>query len=190
MSNFTGWLLAAEEGGHEEEPSGLDLILPETAELIWATLAFALVAFFLMRIAWPKIRAAVEAREAEIAGNLQSAETTKTEAQQTLDEYKAQLADARSDSNRIIEEARQSAEQVRKDMIAKAEAEAATIVERAGEQIENERKRTLEELRGEVGRLAVDLAERVVGNSIDRQAQSKLVDDYISQVGGMSGGSR
>jgi F-type H+-transporting ATPase subunit b len=184
MSNFTGWLLAAEEG---TEPSGLDLILPETAELIWATLAFAVVAVVLMKVAWPKIRGAVEAREAEIAGNLQSAESSKTEAQQTLDEYKAQLADARSESNRIIEEARQSAEQVRKDMIAKAEAEAAAIVERAGEQIANERNRTLEELRGEVGRLAVDLAERVVGNSLDRQAQSKLVDDYISQVGGMNG---
>lgn len=187
MSNFAGWLLAVEEEGHE--PSGLDLVLPETAELIWATLAFAVVAFLLMRVAWPKIREAVEAREAEIAGNMQSAESSKAEAQQTLDEYKAQLADARSESNRIIEEARQSAEQVRKDLIAKAEAEAQAVVERASVQIENERNRTLEELRGEVGRLAVDLAERVVGNSLDRKAQSQLVDDYIGQVGGMNGGA-
>lgn len=178
-------ILAAEAA--EEEPSGLDLILPAVDELVWGTICFAVVAFFLTRIAFPKIRQSVEARQQEIQSNLEGAETTKAEAQRLLDEYNAQLANSRSEANRVIEEARQSAEQVRKDLIARAEADAQGVVARAQEQIEAERVRTMSELRGEVAKLAIDLAEKVVGRSLDRTAQGQLVDDYIREVGSMSG---
>lgn len=183
-------ILAAEEGAEEvHEPSGLDLVLPETAELIWASLAFVIVAFLLMKVAFPKIRAAVEAREAEITGNLESAEHSKSEAQSQLDEYRKQLAEARAEANKIVEEARQSAEQVRKDVLAKAETEAQQIVSKASDQIEAERSRTMEELRGEVATLAVQLAEKVVLGEIDASRRKQLVDNYISEVGAMDGGS-
>ncbi|MFP5298500.1 MAG: F0F1 ATP synthase subunit B [Actinomycetota bacterium] len=182
-------ILAAEEGAEVSEPTGLDLVLPAAEELIWASLAFAIVAFLLMKVAFPKIRAAVEAREAEITGNLQQAEASKTEAQSQLDEYKKQLAEARSEANKIVEEARQSAEQVRKDVIAKAEAEAQQIVARASDQIEAERNRTMDELRGEVATLAVQLAEKVVLGEIDASRRKQLVDNYISEVSAMNGGS-
>lgn len=186
MGNWQGLLLwAAEEG---EERTGLDLVLPETAELIWATAAFAVVAVILMKVAFPKIRAAVEAREAQISGELKGAEDQKAEAQKLLDEYKAQLAEARSESNKIIEEARTSAEAVRKDLVAKAESDAQGVVARAHEQIEAERTRTIQELQGQVASLAVQLAEKVVGRSLDKSSQSDLVDEYISQVGSMDGG--
>jgi len=188
MSNFQNVLVwAAEEGA--AEPTGLDLVLPDTAELIYATLAFLLVSFLLRKFAWPKIRQSVEDRERQIQGELQSAESQRVEAQRLLDEYKAQLASSRSESNRIIEEARQSAEQVRRELVARAEADAQSIVARASEQIEAERTRTMQELQGQVAALAVDLAEKVVGRSLDRQTQGDLVNDYISQVGTMRGGS-
>lgn len=189
MGYATALLLAAEEGGKEEARTGLDLVLPESAELIYATIAFAIVAFLLMKVAFPKIRAAVEAREAEITGNLESAEASKHEAQRSLDEYKRQLAEARAEANKIVEEARASAEQVRKDLVAKAEQEANQIVAKASEQIEAERARTMDEMRGEVASLAVQLAERVVLGEIDPSRRKQLVDNYISEVGSMNGGS-
>lgn len=184
MRNFILW--AAEEGA---EPTGLDLVLPETAELVYATLAFLLVFFFLRKYAWPKIRESVEAREQQIAGELSNAESQRAEAQRLLDEYKAQLADARAESNKIIEEARQSAEQVRKDLIAKAETDAQGIVARASEQIAAERTRSMQELQSQVATMAIDLAEKVVGRSLDRSTQGDLVNDYIAQVGSMDGGT-
>ncbi len=118
----TRLLLAATEetGGHADEPSGLDLILPATEELIWGIVAFAVVFYVLNKFAFPALRKNVEARDKQIQGDLEQAEHAKQEAQRQLEEYKRQLADARGESNRIIEEARQSAEQVRKDLIAKA----------------------------------------------------------------------
>lgn len=176
----------------EEEREGIDLVIPEPAELIGGTLAFLVVLFLLGRLVFPKIRDAIRAREEQIQGQLSNAESTRAEADQLLADYRSQLADAKGEANRIIEEARQSAEQVRRDMIAKAEQDAQTIVERASEQIEAERQRTVQELQGSIADLSIELAEKVVGRSLDAPAQRDMVDAYIREVSGMSsnGGSR
>jgi F-type H+-transporting ATPase subunit b len=190
MDNFL-FNLAQEEHGttteHADEPSGLDLILPESAELIWGIICFAIVAIVLMKKVFPKLKETIEARENAIQENLESAERSKTEAQGQLDEYKQQLAEARSEANRIIEEARQSAEQVRKDLTAKAERDAEAIVARAQEQIEAERNRTVQELQSSISDITIELAEKVVGRSLDGDTQRQMVDAYIQEVSGMGG---
>ena len=177
----------------EEERTGLDLVLPEPAELVGGALAFLFVAVILGWKVWPKIREAVQKREDTIQGQFEDAEKAKAEAEQAKRNYEEQIADARSEANRIIEEARQSAESVRKDLITKAEAEAKQVVEKAQDQIEQERQRTVQELQGSIADLSIELAERVVGKSLDAPAQRELVDSYIRDVSGMpspNGGSR
>ena len=104
------------------------------------------------------------------------------EADQLLADYRTQLAGARDESNRIIEEARKTADQLRRDVQAKAEQEAQATVVRAQEEIRTERDRVFQELRGQVGEIAVELAGRVVGQSLDKSAHERLIDDYIDQV--------
>jgi F-type H+-transporting ATPase subunit b len=171
---------------------GIDLILPATAELIWGAICFAVVAFLLIKFAFPRIRETIEARERAIQGSHEEAERARDEAKGLLDDYKKQLAEARSESNRIIEEGRQSAEQVRKDLVARAEADAEGIVARARDQIQQERQRTIQELQSQIGAMSIELAEKVVGRSLDGQTQRELVDAYINQVtsmGATNGGS-
>ena len=179
----------AEAGGHAEEPSGTDLILPAIDELIWGAVAFALVLFVLNKFAFPKLREAVEAREKQIQSDLEAAERAKQEAQQEKEQYQKQIADARGEANRIVEEARQQAESVRKDLVAKAEEEAKQIVARAQEGIEAERSRALGDLKATVTDLSIELAEKVVGRSLDAQSHKDLVDAYIRDVGSMPKGS-
>ena len=186
MKNFLLYL-AQEEGGHAEEPSGLDLILPDAAELLWGAVCFAIVAIVLVRKVFPKLRETIEAREKTIQDALESAESSKEEAQGQLDEYKKQLAEARSEANRIIEEARQAAEQVGKDVKAKAQTEADAIVARAQEQIEAERNRTVQELQSSISDITIELAEKVVGRSLDGDTQREMVDAYIREVSDMGG---
>ena len=176
-------LLAAEEA---EERTGLDLVLPEPAELIGGAAAFLVVALLLGWKVWPKVRDAIQKREQQIQGSLEEAERTKAEAQRQSEEYQSQLGDARQEANRIIEEARQSAEEVRKDLISRAEAEAAQIVERAQDQIAAERQRTVQELQGSIADMSIELAEKVVGRSLDSPTHRELVDAYIREVSGMS----
>ena len=188
-------LLFAQEHGAEEvehEPEGIDLVLPAFEELIWGFIVFGLVAVLLMKKVWPKIQQGIEAREQKIQGDLEAAEQSKASAQRELEEYRAQLADARSEANRIIEEARQQAEQVAKDVRARAEKEAEAIVARASETIQAERTRTVQELQGTIAAISIDLAEKVVGRSLDNQTQREFVDAYIRDVAGMTtnGGSK
>jgi F-type H+-transporting ATPase subunit b len=174
---------------HERE--GIDLILPAPAELIWGAICFAIVLAVLSKIAFPKLREAVEKREQAIQKEKEEAENSRREADKLRDEHKQQLAETRSEANRIIEDARQQAEQVRKDIVAKAEKDAESIVERAQEQIEAERTRTVQELQGTIADMSIQLAEMVVGRSIDGSAQRELVDAYIKEVSSMEGdGSR
>ena len=171
-------LLAAEEEGG----GGIDLLLPATAELIAGIIAFAVVFFFIWKWAWPAINRSLETRQQAISGQLKEAETTKIEAQSLLDDYRSQLAEARGEANRIVEEARARAETVRSDLVAKAETDAGQIVAKAREEAANEKARALQEARREVADLSIDLAEKVVGENLDREAQHGLIERYLADL--------
>lgn len=174
----------AYQAGEEvhDEPSGLDLVLPEINELIAGVIAFAIV--FIAVWVWlrPKISETLSARQEAITGQLTAAEATKHEAESLLMDYKQQLAKAREEANKIVEDARRSAEALRSDVVGKAEAEAETIVRKAREEAAGERARAAAAIRDEVAALSLDLARRVVTESVDAAAQKKLVDRYISEL--------
>jgi F-type H+-transporting ATPase subunit b len=157
-------------------------ILPDKAELVFGTLAFLIVFGALAKFAFPALNKMLAERTAKIQGELEKAESTRVEADTMLAAYRAQLAGAREESGRIIEEARKTADQLRKDVQAKAEQEAQATVARAQDEIRAERDRVFQELRAQVGDIAVELAGRVVGQSLDKGAHERLIDEYIDQV--------
>lgn len=171
-------ILAAEA----EEGSGVDLLIPTTQEWVAALIAFLLVFGMMWKFAWPNLQATLEARQKEIGGKMEEAEGIKVEAQSLLDDYKAQVANAKAEANQIVEEARAQAETVKTDIIAKAEAEGRLILDKAREEAGNEKTRALGEARQEVANLSIDLAEKVVGSSLDRSAQQGLVDQYLADL--------
>lgn len=174
-------VLAAEEHA-EEGGGGLDLLLPATPELIAGIIAFAIIFFVVWKFALPALRRTLEARQQAITGQLQAAEETKLEAQSLLTDYQQQVAGAREESDAIIDEARRTAEALRADIVAKAEADADEIRSKARRDAQAEMGRAQTALRGEVASLSMDVAERVIGSSLDRDAQSALVDRYIDEL--------
>jgi F-type H+-transporting ATPase subunit b len=170
----------------EEAPNP---ILPDTAELIYGALAFVIVFAVLAKFAFPALNKMLAERSGKIQGDLEQAERSRMTAEQELAEYRQQLAGARDDANRIIEEARRTADQLRRDLQTKAEQEAQATVARAQEEIRAERDRVFQDLRAQVGLIAVELAGRVVGQSLDPSAHQRLVDEYIEQVAGTGNGN-
>ena len=158
-------------------------LIPATNELLWGFIGFALVFGFLSWKAVPAMKAGMQARTDRIQGDLDAAEAQRTEAEGVLSEYKAQLADARSESARIIEEARQAADEVRATLQAKAESDIAELRAKATADIESAKVQAIADLRGEVTTLAIGAAEQVVGRSLDRDTNVALVEAYIDQVG-------
>jgi F-type H+-transporting ATPase subunit b len=159
------------------------VLVPQVSEIIWGGLAFAIVAFLLMKFGFPAIKKTLKAREDRIRDDLESASHAKEEAETELSQYRAQLANARSESSQIVEDGRQAAEQVRRDLIAKAEADAAEIRNRAQEDIRLAQERAMADLRAQVADLSIELAEKVVERNLDRDTQVALIENYINSVG-------
>ena len=158
-------------------------ILPSVPELVWGTLAFLVVFVLMWKYAFPSVKKGMDARTEQIRDSLSTAEQAKTDAQAVLEEYQRQLADARNESNRIIEDARQTAEALRRDLMARAESDAAEVRARATADIDAAKDRAMEELRSQLTQLTLQLTELVVKRNIDRDANARLVDDYISSIG-------
>jgi F-type H+-transporting ATPase subunit b len=172
------YLLAQEAAQEERNP-----ILPAANELIWGAISFLILLFLMYRTVWPQVNKTYKDRRANIEGKLEQAEKERTEANELLEQYRQRLADAEDETQRILEEARANAERVRRDLRAKAEDEAGRELERARQAIRSERDTAIRQLRQEVGTLAIELASRVVGDSLDRDRQLRLVDRYIDELG-------
>lgn len=172
-------LILAAEGG---DASTLQLILPATAELAYGAIAFVIVLVVVSRFAMPRLNQLLDERAASIQGQMEEAEKARQEAEAEKREYQEQMADAKGEANRVIEEAKQTAEQLRRDIVAKAEDEAEAIKARAQAEADQERERLVSELRGEVGRLSVELAGRIVGKELDESRHQDLVDEYITKL--------
>jgi len=157
-------------------------LLPDLSELIWGLVAFLLLLGFMTKFVFPKANTALDERRAAIQGKMEEADNKLVEAEEARRSYEASIADARGEANRIIEEAKKAADQVRADIIAKAEAEASALVERARADVASERDRVLQELSTQVGSLSVELASRIVERELDAATHENLVDDYIQRL--------
>lgn len=157
-------------------------VTPVVSELIWAAIFFVLLFVIIAKVALPKLNATLAAREAALSGKLVQAEQAKLEADTVLADYRAKLADAQTEANRIIEEGRRTGESIVADARTRAEAEAQTLVTRAQSDIQAERDRAIGALRSELATLSIELASKVVGSSLDNDASRRLVDSYIDQL--------
>jgi F-type H+-transporting ATPase subunit b len=163
-------------------------LLPTWPEFIIGTIVFIIVFGILGRMLLPRIINMLAEREDAIQGGINRADEAQAEAQAVLAQYRAQFEDAKHEAARMREEAREQGAQIIAEMRERAEGEARRITEAAQAQIEAERQQALISLRAEVGSLAVDLASRIVGESLTEQArQSRMVDRFLEGIEAQSG---
>jgi F-type H+-transporting ATPase subunit b len=164
----------------QEEPNP---ILPIWQEIVVGLIAFGLLCLVLMRYVFPRMEQTFRARVDAIEGGLKRAEERQAEADALLEQYRQQLAEARAAAARIREEARGDAESIRQDLLAKAAEERERILAAGQEQLAAERQTIVRELRAEIGTLAVDLAGRIVGESLaDEARRTGTVERFLSEL--------
>ena len=166
-------------------------IWPASSELILGLVCFVIVFGILGRLLIPRITKTLNEREDAIQGGINRADEAQAEAQQLLEQYRAQLSDARQEAARIREEAREQGAQIIAELRERAEAESRRITEAAQSQIEAERQQALISLRAEVGSLATELASRIVGESLtDHVRQGRMVDRFLDGLEAQTDGAR
>ena len=178
--------ILAEGGSVEDCQEAPNPLLPELNELIWGAFGFLVVFFFVAKFGYPAMKKSLEARTERIRSDLEAAESQRTEADALLADYRAQLADAKNESARIIEEARQTADALKRDQESRLQAELADLRTKAAADIEAAKVQAISDLRGEVAQLAVGAAEVVVSKNLDHATQVQLIEDYINQVSNRS----
>ena len=166
-----------------QSTTGQNPLIPAWPEFIIGTIVFLVVFGVLAKMLMPRIQQTLAERTELIEGGLARSEEAQAEAKQLLDQYREQLAEARHEAARLREEAREQGAQIIAEMREQAQAEARRVTEAAQAQIEAERQQALTALRAEVGTLAVELASRIVGESLTEEArQRRLVDRFLGEL--------
>jgi F-type H+-transporting ATPase subunit b len=158
-------------------------LIPETVELIVGLIAFFIVFGVLGKKLLPTIQKTLDERQDAIEGGLERAKEAQSEANQKLEEYKAQLAEARHEAARITEQAREQGSVIIAEMREEGQRQRDSIVAAGHAQAEADRRHVSVALRQEIGRLATDLAGRIVGESLEDSArQSRVVDRFLDDL--------
>jgi F-type H+-transporting ATPase subunit b len=169
-----------------EENTGMKLLMPNMAEFIPACVAFLIIWFLMAKFAWPMVLKMMEDRESKIQGDLDSAQQANAEAAAAKDAAKAKLDEAQLKANEIIAEAKHDAEVLRADMLAKAQEESQAIIAKAHDVIDAERTKAIAELSGQVVDLSVEIAGKVIGESLSVEQQRELAIKYLEEVGSLN----
>jgi F-type H+-transporting ATPase subunit b len=162
-------------------------LIPPVGEIIIGLIAFAIVFLVLVKVVAPRFEQVFQARREAIEGGIERAEAMQAEAQAALEQYRAQLAEARSEAAQIRDQARAEGQQIIEELRVQAQEESARIVARGEEQLASARQQVVNELRGQIGTLAVQLAGQVVGESLaDDARRSGTVDRFLAELDSMA----
>jgi F-type H+-transporting ATPase subunit b len=158
-------------------------LVPPIPELVIGFIAFVIVLGFLAKKLLPNINKVLEERREAIEGGIEKADAAQTEAQSVLEQYKAQLAEARHEAARLRQEAQEQGVVIIQEMRAEGQRQREEIIAAGHTQIEADRKAAAAALRQDVGALATALAGKLVGESLEDHArQSGTVDRFLDEL--------
>jgi F-type H+-transporting ATPase subunit b len=158
-------------------------LIPEWYDIVGSLICFLIILFFFWKLVLPRMKKLLDERAEAIEGNIAKADEAQHKAEALLEEYTAQLADARTEAAKIREQARNDGQKIVAEAKETATSEAARVTAQAQSQLEAERQAALVSLRGEVGSLAIDLASGVVGEALNDDKKSQaIVDRFLADL--------
>jgi F-type H+-transporting ATPase subunit b len=166
----------AQEGG------GSNFLLPNATFLV-ELLAFVLLLWAIRKWVLPPLQKAMNDRQEMIRTQIEEARQARERLDEAEREYRDLLDATRADASRIREEARAEGQAIINELRERAQQEADRVRERGEAQLAVEREQVLAELRRELGDLAVQLSERIIGESLqDDTRQQRVVDRFLSEL--------
>lgn len=165
----------------------MEKIIPLGVELYVNLAAFLVLFILLWKFAFPPITKMLDQRAENIRESLEKAEQTRVDAEHLLDDYKVQMAEARLEAAKVIEQGRKVAETMKDEILAKAKEEADAVLVKAREEIQAEKRAAVAELQASVADLSVAVAGKVIGSSLSDTEHRKLIESYVAEVGSLNG---
>ena len=161
----------------------MDLMLPDTGLLFWMTVIFGLVLFILAKFGFPLITGMVEKRNKRINDSLEAARTAEQAIAHLKEEQERIITETRTEQSRLMQEAAAERDRMIAQAQYQARAEAQKIMEDAKERISQEKEAAMKELRNEVAKMSISIAEKVVRKDLASDAAQKdLVDKLLDEI--------
>ena len=149
-----------------------------------AQLLNTLILFLILKkILFVKVKEFIDARQMEVDKMYADADTAMAEAERLKNIYSESIAGARDEAQRIVTDARRSAQDQADAILAEARAEAAVLREKAEADIVSEKKKAVNEIKDEISDIAILIAEKVVEKPITPAHHEKLIAQFIDTVG-------
>jgi F-type H+-transporting ATPase subunit b len=150
--------------------------------MIWTIIAFLITLFVLKRYAFGPIQKQIDERRQRIAQAVEEADNARQEARDLLEQHRALIGQAKTESAEILAEARKVSESQLARVREEAEVERQRRLEETRKQIDAETVRAIDQIRGEVADLTIEATERVVGKVLDAEDQRRLIDEAIADL--------
>ena len=145
--------------------------------------SFLLLIFLVKKYAWGNITSVLDERAEKISSDIDGAEEARKKAEDLASKREAELAGSRTEAKTIIENAKETAEKSKADILAEAKLEAGRLKEKANQEIAQNKAEALQSVKGDVADLTISLAGKIISQNLDSQAHKELIDQYIDQLG-------
>jgi F-type H+-transporting ATPase subunit b len=165
-----------------EPESGGSLLDINPGLIFWTVITFIGLIFILKKVAWKPILDALDQREGAIRESLEKAEKAKEEAQKILEQNQANLNKAEEESRKIIEQSRSFAEKLKEQMLTDTKQQSKKLLEEASAEIERKKDEAFDNLKTHIAEIAIDAAERILKENLNKETQKKIVDKYIGEI--------
>jgi F-type H+-transporting ATPase subunit b len=149
---------------------------------IWSVITFLILLAALYKYAFNPLMRLQKARQDDIHQSIVSAEQLRSEAQELLANYKRQMAEARQESEAILDRARKLGEASKAEVLEEARVQAETTLARAREQIERDTVQALQKIKEEVADLTIAATEKITRKSLDEKDQLRLIQEAIDEI--------
>lgn len=151
------------------------------SQYFWTTFAFLILLGVMYKFVVPSVLAVLDARAAQIAADLDAAERGRLQAEGTLAEYAAQLAQAKKEAGEIISRARAESEALANERTKQVEADLARKADEARKSIEAARAEALRGVQQEIADIAVQVASKLIDQTVDAKVAASLTDKALAK---------
>ena len=160
-----------------------DLVTIDPWTLIAQLLNLFIQVMLIKKFLFKPVKEVLAKRKAAADAEIADATKAKEEAESLKSEYEENMKQARDKANDILNTAQKSATQQSEEIMREANAQAVSIKSKAERDIEQERRKAVNEIKDEIGDMAMEIAGKVIGREINSSDHEKLIDEFINKVG-------
>ena len=150
---------------------------------LFVLLNFLLLFFVAKKFLFKPVKDMIDSRQQEINDMYAEADAAKANAEAMETEYKSRLATAQEASDTLVKEAMARGKKREEEIVRQANREADAIREKATQDIAREKQKALNDAKDEISSIALEIAGKVIGESMDDEKQQKLVDNFLAELG-------